>query len=209
MFQCVIFDFDMTLVDSSKAIRDAMNMLARQRGLPPVTREEVMAVIGLPIKDSWLKVWGKFEDEWLTEYREHFVQEEFAGMVPFPETFPVLDTLREKGVALGVASNRISPHSPIKAMGMTDYFRSALGMGDVERGKPAPDMILKSMDDLGFGKKETLYVGDTEGDMEAATAAGVRSMGLTTGNCTPEVLLAAGAWKVGGSLKELLPLWED
>lgn len=208
MFQCVIFDFDMTLVDSSKAIQDAMNMLAERRGLPSVTREEVLAVIGLPIADSWLKVWGRFEDEWLAEYREHFVQEEFAGMVPFPETFHVLDALKEKGVALGVASNRLSPNRPIEAMGMRGYFSSALGMGDVEKGKPAPDMIVKALEELGFSKEEALYVGDTEGDMEAAAAAGVRSMGLTTGNCTPEVLFAAGAWKVGGSLKELLPLWE-
>ncbi len=50
MFRCVIFDFDMTLVDNSYAIRDTMNMVAEQQGLPPVTREQVLSVIGLPIR---------------------------------------------------------------------------------------------------------------------------------------------------------------
>ena len=70
MFSCVIFDFDMTLVDSSYAIRDTMNMLAEREGLPEVTREEVLSVIGLPIRDSWMKVWGRFDERWLADFRE-------------------------------------------------------------------------------------------------------------------------------------------
>ncbi|NLK18905.1 MAG: HAD family hydrolase, partial [Synergistaceae bacterium] len=77
MFKCVIFDFDMTLVDSSYAIRDSMNMLAEWQGLPPVTRERVLEVIGMPIKESWIKIWNKFEDEWLDYYRETFLDSEF------------------------------------------------------------------------------------------------------------------------------------
>jgi HAD superfamily hydrolase (TIGR01509 family) len=198
----------MTLVDSSYAIRDTMNMVAERKGLPPVTREQVLAVIGLPIRESWMKVWNRFDEAWLTEFRALFIEQEFAGIFPFPGTVSVLDALTEKGVALGIASNRHSPVNPLRATGLSGYFRSVVGMGDVENAKPAPDMILKGMDDLGFGKQETLFVGDTADDMAAAAAAGVKAVGLTTGNFIPELLLGAGAWKVMDAIEDILPLWD-
>lgn len=85
-------------------------------------------------------------------------------------------------MALGIASNRQSPANPLKATGLSGYFRSVVGMGDVENAKPAPDMILKGMAELRAGRDDTLFVGDTADDMAAAAAAGVRSVGLTTGN---------------------------
>jgi phosphoglycolate phosphatase-like HAD superfamily hydrolase len=69
-------------------------------------------------------------------------------------------------------------------------------------------MILKGMAELGFGKDDTLFVGDTADDMTAASLAGVRSVGLTTGNFSPELLFGAGAWKVLDSIGEILPLWD-
>ncbi len=206
MFRSVIFDFDMTLVDSSWAIRDTMNRLAALRGLPEVSREQVLSVIGLPIRESWLKVWGSFEEEWLTDFRAFFLADEFAGIHPFPGTLPLLDELALRGIVLGIASNRQQPAHPLKATGLGKYFRAVVGMGDVPLGKPAPDMILKCMADLGCDSLSTLFVGDTLDDVRAARDAGVRSVGLTTGNAAREDLLAAGAWRVIDSLEELLPL---
>ena len=48
----VLFDFDMTLVDSSYAITECTNLLADAKGLARVTREEILKVIGLPIEES-------------------------------------------------------------------------------------------------------------------------------------------------------------
>ncbi len=206
MFRTVIFDFDMTLVDSSYAIQDTMNKLAAMRGLPSVTRDQVMTVIGLPIRESWVKVWGSFEEEWLTDFRAFFLADEFAGIHPFPGTVPLLDALRLRGIVLGVASNRQQPVHPLKATGLEKYFSAVVGMGDVPLGKPAPDMILKCMADLGCDSSSTLYVGDTLDDIRAARDAGVRALGLTTGNALREHLLAEGAWRVIDSLEEFLPL---
>lgn len=207
MFHCVIFDFDMTLVDSSYAIRDTMNLVAERQELPPVTREQVLSVIGLPIRESWMKVWNRFEEQWLTDFRTLFLEKEFAGIFPFPGTTRVLDSLSAQGVALGIASNRQSPAHPLKFTGLAGYFQSVVGMGDVENAKPAPDMILKGMADLGWGTKDTLFVGDTGDDMAAARGAGVRAVGLTTGNSTPNGLREAGAWKVMNAIEDILLLW--
>lgn len=206
MFRTVIFDFDMTLVDSSFAIQDTMNRLAALKGLPQVSREEVLSVIGLPIRESWVKVWGSFEEEWLTDFRAFFLADEFAGIHPFPGTLPLLDELTLRGIALGIASNRQQPAHPLKATGLEKYFSAVVGMGDVPLGKPAPDMILKCMADLGCDSSSTLFVGDTLDDIRAAREAGVRSVGLTTGNALRRDLLAEGAWRVIDSLEEFIPL---
>jgi len=97
----------------------------------------------------------------------------------------------------------------MKATGLYDYFGSAVGMGDVENAKPAPDMILKSMEELGFSPGESAYVGDTEDDMAAARAAGVKGIGMTSGNSPAEKLLGAGAWRVADSIEEIIELWGE
>lgn len=52
----VLFDFDMTLVDSSWGITSAMNALARAVGLPRVSRRRVLRTIGLPLERAWFEL---------------------------------------------------------------------------------------------------------------------------------------------------------
>ncbi|MEA4881596.1 MAG: HAD family hydrolase, partial [Synergistaceae bacterium] len=122
---------------------------------------------------------------------------------------PLLEELLLRGMSLGIASNRQQPAHPLKATGLEKYFSAVVGMGHVPLGKPAPDMILKCMADLGSDSSSTLFVGDTLDDIRAARDAGVHSLGLTTGNAVREHLLAEGAWRVIDSLEEFLPLLED
>ena len=207
MFRFVIFDFDMTLVDSSCAVADTMNLVAAREGLPSVTREQVLSVIGMPIRESWLRIWGRFEERWLADFRQEFLLREFQGIRLFPGTKYVLETLQSLEVGLGIASNRQNPRAPLEAMGLESYFTSVVGMGDVENAKPAPDMIYRGMADLGGEAGNTLVAGDTADDMTAARRAGVRAVGLTTGNFTPASLRDAGAWRVLDSLEEILPIF--
>ena len=206
--ECVIFDFDMTLVDSSYAVTESMNRVAEKEGLPGVTREDVLSVIGIPIRESWEKIWGRFEESWLTDFRAGFSQQEYAGILPFPGTVRVLEELSTRGVRLGIASNRQKPAPPLQVLKLDGYFDSVVGMDDVERGNPAPDMILKGMSDLGGRPDTTLFVGDTADDMAAGRSAGIRPVGLTTGFFTPEVLYSAGAWRVFDSVEDVLSLFE-
>ena len=70
--KAVVFDFDMTLVDSSYAIHKCANLLAREFGLPEVTREKVLEGIGLTVDNSWRLYWGDYKKEWLEFYRDNF-----------------------------------------------------------------------------------------------------------------------------------------
>lgn len=207
MVKAVIFDFDMTLADSSYAITNSTNRLAREHGLRNVTREEVLKTIGMPIRDSWLHLWGEFKEEWLTEYRNFFVEQEYAGIRVFPGTFPLLEFLRDKGIRLAVASNRQNARPVVESQKLDAFFEHIIGIQDVEHPKPAPDILNKSMELLGAGAEEVFYVGDTDLDMMTSVAAGVRGIGLTTGNFSARELEISGAWRTFDKIEDILSLF--
>ncbi len=201
--RAICFDFDMTLVDSSYGITYCMNLLARARGLREVTREEVLATIGDPIRVAWAKLWGRFEPEWVDLYRERFRGEEASRMRPFPDCREVLEKLGESGIRLGLVSNRTCALAAVRGAKLEDSFDVIVGLENVTHAKPHPEPLHRGMEALGASPGETLYVGDTDLDMMTAVAAGVRGVGVTTGHFDAQGLRGAGAWKVVDSLREV------
>ena len=204
--KAALFDFDMTLVDSSWGIAHCTNEFAKLKGLRPVPRETVMAAIGLTIIDSWKMYWGEFREDWLAEYREKFRGEERKMLRLFPDTIPTLDALRGAGVKTGLVSNRQFARNPAEYLGIADKFDVIIGLEDVTHAKPDPEPLLTALSRLGVEPAQAVYVGDTDIDMKTAAAAGVRGIGVTTGNFSAEQHLAAGAWRVCGSLAEAAAL---
>lgn len=204
--KAALFDFDMTLVDSSWGIAHCTNEFAKLKGLRPVPRETVMAAIGLTIIDSWKMYWGEFREDWLAEYREKFRGEERKMLRLFPDTIPTLDALRGAGVKTGLVSNRQFARNPAEYLGIADKFDVIIGLEDVTHAKPDPEPLLTALSRLGVEPAQAVYVGDTDIDMKTAAAAGVRGIGVTTGNFGAEQHLAAGARHVCAHLAEVLPL---
>src|SRR3954463_9355881 len=75
--------------------------------------------------------------------------------------------------------------------------------GDVERTKPAPDLLMAALDKAGAEPKDAVMVGDSTWDCEAAKRAKVRSVGVLTGGFSGGELSAAGASAVFESVEEL------
>lgn len=199
----VIFDFDMTLADSSRAIHYCTNRLAAHAGLRKIPPDEVRAAIGVPIEDSWRSFWGDFKQEWLDYYRANLRGEEQARIKLFPDAARTLRELRASGVMLGVASNRRFAARAVEAVGLTGLLDVVIGLEDVTRAKPEPDCLIKGFAGLGAAPENGLYVGDTDIDMKTARAAGTTGIGVTTGNFDENGLLAAGAWRVLDCLGKL------
>lgn len=201
--EAVLFDFDMTLADSSEAICHCTNLLAREFGLREVPAEEVRAAIGLPIEDSWHGFWGDFQPAWLDHYRSHFRGDEITRIKLFPNTLDTVKTLKAAGKKLGVASNRRFAARAVAATGLTPLLDVVVGLEDVERAKPEPDCLIEGFARLGVELENGIYVGDTDIDMKTALSAGIRGIGLTTGNFDKAGLTAAGALLVLDDLSEL------
>ena len=199
----VIFDFDLTLVDSSDAITAGMNALAKDKGLRPVTKEEVKRGIGLPILESFDDLWGKSCPSWIDYYRHGIVELEYTLIKPYPDTIPILTELKSKGIKLAVASNRQRPRDTLSKINLIQYFDDVIGLIDPVAPKPSPEMLNVLMQRLNVSPDETVYVGDSLIDIETAVSAKVRGIGVTTGNYSSEEMISAGAWKSIDNLLEL------
>ena len=126
----------------------------------------------------------------------------------FPDTVPTLDALCGAGVKTGLVSNRQFARNPAEYLGIADKFDVIIGLEDVTHAKPDPEPLLTALSRLGVEAAQAVYVGDTDIDMKTAAAAGVRGIGVTTGNFGAEQHLAAGARHVCAHLAEVLPLCE-
>lgn len=86
----------------------------------------------------------------------------------------LLAELRTRGLPLGIFSGKSRRAWEITARHTDLGDFDALVFGDeVERQKPAPDGLLRALEQLQIGPDETVYIGDSTSDLEAARAAGI------------------------------------
>ncbi len=202
----MIFDHDMTIVDSSHAITNAVNSVAEEIGRPRVTRGEMLRYAALPLEEFFIGIWGEWKEEWIALYREKAAPLEYEAIRPFPEVPSTLTKLREMGLVLAVASNRHDPKKAMDKSRTSQYFDAIVGPIDGFAHKPDPGMIVSLMARFEASPAETVYVGDADLDVATGLAAGVRVISVTTGNFSRGELLGFGAWRVVDTMDELIPI---
>ncbi len=209
MIELIIFDHDMTIVDSSYAIMACFNYVAEHEGLPKVSHELTMKYIASPIPEFSRGLLGDFKPEWLKLYREASAELEGKLIKPFDDTVPTLIKLHELKVKLAVASNRERPSVALNRTGLAKYFDVIAGAhepyGNIPY-KPDPTMINALLKDLKVSKENALYVGDSDVDIQTALNSDVRGVGITKGNFGAEKLKELGAWETIDSLSELIEI---
>ncbi|MDR1652034.1 MAG: HAD family hydrolase [Synergistaceae bacterium] len=188
-----LFDFDLTLMDTSYIITECTNRLAGRFDLRPVTHQEMKSLIGLPIEDEWVELWGRFEQEWLDYYRNNFRSAEMSGFREFPDTRSALLLLRSKGVRTGVVTNRHFARLAVEQSGIADLLDVVVGLEDAANPKPHPEPLLEALSRLEAAPEDAFYTGDTDIDMKTASAAGVTGIGVATGNFSRGELKESGA----------------
>jgi HAD superfamily hydrolase (TIGR01509 family) len=134
--------------------------------------------------------------------------EQYAALIGEVAVLPgaraLLERLRERGHAV-VLSSSAKPHDIdhyldlLEARELVDGWTTS---GDVERTKPAPDLITAALERAGGGP--AVMVGDSTWDCEAAQRADVPSIGVLTGGFSEQELLDAGASCVFTDLPRLL-----
>lgn len=207
----VIFDFDGTLGDTRHNIVVTLQRTMRLRGLELRDEATCAHTIGLTLEDSFLSMYPTMSREearkCVTTYRDIFYQsiEELTPAL-FPHVKETLQMLHNEDIAMSIASSRSSPslHLFLRNMGIADYFPYVLGSDSVERHKPDPEPVLKTLRDMGYDASETIVVGDMPVDIAMAHNAGVRAIGVSYGNATHEELIAANADAVIDHISELI-----
>jgi phosphoglycolate phosphatase len=222
--QAVLFDIDGTLISTGGASDRAWKRAFRDLHLVDV---DVPAITGKGVPDPKVgrvvfehalgRAPSREEEEALMLRRLHYLPEEVEnspGFVVKNGVVELLEQLVDDGIMLGLTTGNVEEAARVKLAraNLNRYF--AFG----GYGSDSPDrteLTKAALKRGGFVAGNTLDLdrcfscGDTPRDVEAGHGAGVRVVGVATGEFTVEELREAGADAVISSFRDTLPLLES
>ena len=204
-FRAVLFDFDGTLADSYPAITSSVNHIRASYGLAPLTSDQVRPIVGHgPVYLLVNTVPGVEVESDLPRFRAHHEKIMRQETRLMPGAAEVISALRQRGLKLGVCSNKPKPFTLalLEHFGLLPHFDIVVGPEDVARPKPAPDMLRHALRMLDVPTGEAVYIGDMRIDIQTARAAGTTAWVVPTGSDSPEDLLAAQPDRMLGSRQD-------
>ena len=181
----VIFDLDGTLADTSGDLISAANSTLSDGGYGrplDMDRDRLTAFLGgkALLRAGLTRVNGARPDEefvgrsypaFLRVYEDEIDRhtELYAGVGG------VLERMRGKGWRLGVCTNKPERLARIllSRLGVLDRFDSLVGADTLTVRKPDPEPLLHSIASAGGKPGRSVFVGDTEMDLNTARAASV------------------------------------
>ncbi len=212
MYNTVIFDLDGTLLDTLTDLRNAVNFSLRKFGFPERTTDEIRSFIGngvvkLMERSTPDGTDEKTQEESLAVFREYYLEHMSDNTAPYEGVSDILRKLRDKGIKTAVVSNKL--HSAVVGL-CEDYFPGlidvALGVASEDERKPSPVNVIRAMDICRSTRENTIYVGDSEVDVQTAHAADVKCIGVTWGFRDKEVLENNGCDIITDCASELLKI---
>ena len=206
----IIFDFDGTLGDTRANIIMTMQETMRVLGYPVAGEEAIAATIGLTLEDGFRELFPGLTERDILRcadvYRDLF-EKNRRKMIPtlFPHVKETLNLLKGRGYILSVASSRqsVSLRGFLHDMSVEDCISYILGADNVEKSKPDPEPVLKTLRELGIPAEESLVVGDMPVDIIMGLRAGAATCGVTYGNSSRDDLVEAGAGYIIDDISEL------
>lgn len=208
-YRAVVFDFDMTLADSSKIIVELLNQVAQEYGFPARTYEETLPVVGNTHEIMLSYVTGVTDPAKILEMRSRYRDLCRSEMPKRTQLYPgAVECLRElygRGLKVGLLSLKLREVSTktLVQYDVRKYFAVVLGCEEVPAPKPDPSGLFAAMEQMRVSAEETLYIGDSLVDQETARGAGVDFSAMLLGGTREEQFDANFCRKFYHSLVEL------
>jgi len=180
----VLWDLDGTLVDSEEyhwiAWRDTM----AAQGVP-LTHQEFLKTFGLrndAIVPQWIPNATPERIEQIAVAKEQLYRRlvHDGGLEPLPGARHWTERLAHDGWRQAIASSapRENVDAVLAVIGLASCFQAIVSAEDVTRGKPDPQVFLTAAARLGSAPAQSIVVEDAPAGIEAATRAGMPSIGV-------------------------------
>ncbi|MCW0217431.1 MAG: HAD family hydrolase [Prosthecobacter sp.] len=216
MLKAFIFDLDGTLIDSLADIAESINRMLDARGYPRCDVEVFKQMVGDGME--------KLVERALPESARHpelirVCTEEYRALYdtlwqeqtrPYPQVMETLVALKERGLKVGVISNKAHRFT----VPMTehffgeDFFDLILGQRDEVPRKPDAAGAQEAAALLGLSTDECAYVGDSGIDMAFAKNAGMLGIGVDWGFRSVDELKEFGAVHIISAPCNLLKIYD-
>lgn len=176
----LVFDLDGTLIDSRRDITTAVNRTRAAYGLPPLTLDQVVGMVGEGARVLVERAFGsdlppQRLDEVLPRYLATYRDVCLDTTEPYPGVPAMLEALAGC-YPLGMLSNKGEELSRLilRGLGLGRFFRAVLGGDSLPTRKPDPAGLHLLASRLCVPVERLMLVGDTRIDAETAGAAGCR-----------------------------------
>ena len=207
----VIYDLDGVLIDGTEAILRAFRLTLREIGVDS-DDDLIRSLIGMSFVDVLERVLPEERRGEFWRLRDRYIyhfQEGDLGLIKLlPGVEETLRIIHGMGCMQSVATNKTGSEAEriLTALGVRDTLDLIVGFLDVAEPKPAPDMILHTLEVLGVDRRQAVFVDDTAFGLKAGVEAGVKTVGILTGYHSCEQLMEMQPDYVVDSMHELQQL---
>ena len=189
MKKLIIFDLDGTLLNTIADLANSTNFALAKNGFPTHQLEEFNYFVGNGINKLFERALpeGEKTDKNILiirkDFLEHYDSHKADLSRPYEGISEMLLGLQEKGIQIAVASNK---YQKATVQLVSDFFpeihfTAVFGQREGVKTKPDPAVVLEIMDIAKVSQEETLYVGDSNVDMQTAINSKVDACGVTWG----------------------------
>lgn len=192
--ELLLFDLDGTLINSAPDLARAVNFMLTGLGRETFTEETIDGWVGngaqMLVKRalSGTREINKTIDEVLFEkalksFLAYYAEHLCVSTVAYPNVSTTLKALKDKGYRMAIVTNKpFAFVEPIlEGLGLEGLFELVLGGDSLEVKKPDPAPLLYACSNLEVAVENTLMIGDSKNDIQAANSCGMQSIGVTYG----------------------------
>jgi beta-phosphoglucomutase len=189
----VIFDMDGVIVDTNPFHKKAIHQFCEKYGFQLTENELLNKVYGRTNRDWISNLFGTLTSEKLEEYageKEHLFREIYAPYIhPVKGLLPFLDMLDKHRIPRAIATSapRVNVDFVLARTGIGSYFTTILDERMVSRGKPDPEIYIKTAQALGLPNERCIVIEDSLSGVEAGQQSGSKVIGVTTTHTREEL----------------------
>ena len=211
-WEAVIFDLDGTLLDTIEDLADSVNAALEMYQYPTKSLHQIRTYVGNGIRKLIERSLGAGTenpdfDNIFQAFREHYKDNCQNKTKPYAGVTEMLRSLKAEGRKLAIVSNKAD--FAVKKLNET-YFKefamTAIGEQAEMKRKPAPDMVLQALKELGISKEKAVYIGDSEVDIQTAANAGIPCISVLWGFRSKELLEEHGAERFAKTPEDIMKL---
>jgi len=182
----VLFDLDGTLVDSQRGIERCAAAALAGIGRAPLSPTQLVDFIGPPLHESFteLGVAPDQVDDVVRSYRAVYEDRGVYEFDVYPGITDALDSLTRHGVALGVATSKLTALAVVvlESANLAHYFTHVVGVETDGSRRDKTEVMAHALSLFDVGRvDEVVMVGDRKHDVRGARNLGTRFIGVTWG----------------------------